>query len=117
MKPEQPTEILTEPADIDWLFSTHIDRDTRHFIGSPKLYGCAVLWGNSDAPTRITLYHSDSPTIHDDCVTIYREDTADDSDNWEIAYRWRREEVICTDTLPDGSTEDRIIGIEYVSQF
>jgi len=82
----EPYTILNDPESIDWLFQATIDRETRYMVGSPKLYGCAVVWGDPSEPDRIMLYHSNHPTAADDCVTLTRED----GDDWTIWFRWSR---------------------------
>lgn len=50
--------LLSRPEDMKWL------RDV-HLRSLPSEYEAAVVHGNEDFPTRIEVYRTANPTIHD----------------------------------------------------
>jgi hypothetical protein len=61
-------ELLNKPADIDWLFDTHLK-------AYPKLrgeYKSFILYGNEDCPDKIELYKAQDPLVGDSFLEFTR---------------------------------------------
>lgn len=62
---------LDTPADLQWLRDTHLKA-----VPNVPAFASAMVAGNEDAPTMITLYASSSPHVMELPVAVYTPDAA-----------------------------------------